>query len=211
MSPGCVWLLNLWFLHYPAVPLLGLAFTTCLLTVGWRNEWLFPAFVSCHWGQRPQALRQVPAAVTSAGLWAGGLMTPAAFSPVSSFLSSACAERKGYQFYPLCPHLWHFLKNNSWCEEVNLFRPWVQPSHWPWGTAVSNPVNICQWQKRKKDRMNKGLASVQFLLCSTRKASLLIRVGAGVFARLGAKGFITLPLWNWLDPRPVWKFLVWRE
>lgn len=36
--------------------------------------------------------------------------------------------------------------------------------------------------------MSEGLARLPFLLCSARKASWLIRVGAGVFARPGAKG-----------------------
>lgn len=42
LSPGCIWLLNLWSLHRPALPCLGPAFTTCFLTVGGRNEWVFP-------------------------------------------------------------------------------------------------------------------------------------------------------------------------
>ena len=46
--------------------------------------------------------------------------------------------------------------------------------------------------EKKKDRIKYW--QVLFLLSSTRKASLLIRMGTGVFVRLGAKGFVTLPL-----------------
>ena len=90
LSPGHACLLHLWCLHYPAVPTLGLACNNTCLFPGQVND-CSPAWVSCDWGQTPQAVRGRPLQpVPSSGPQAGDLMIPAAFSPVSSFASSAC-------------------------------------------------------------------------------------------------------------------------
>lgn len=95
LSPGQAWLLNLWCLHYPAVPTLGLAFNNTCSFTGQAND-CFPAHVSCHWGQTPQAVRgRHLQPVPSSEPRAGGLMIPAAFSPISSFALSACTYRQG--------------------------------------------------------------------------------------------------------------------
>lgn len=90
LNPGCIWVLNLWSSHYPAVPTLELAFNT-YLSIGEMNDF-FPAYMSCHWAQIPKQSGAGTCSQSQAqGVGPQGLMTPAAFSPVSSFLSSACA------------------------------------------------------------------------------------------------------------------------
>lgn len=48
--------------------------------------------------------------------------------------------------------------------------------------------------------MNKGLASLQFLLCSTGKVSLLMRMGAGVF-ETGSEGVHNSALVKLIGPK----------
>lgn len=111
-----------------------------VLLVGEMND----SFPACFppLGSDTPAIRGRHLQLSKSRTSVGGLRIPADFSQVFSFLSSACTQRQGWQFRPLCPLVWHVLKMNSWCEEGNPFRPSVQPSHEPWDTVVNHPINI---------------------------------------------------------------------